>query len=59
MVEMECATLFQVAQLRGVRAAAVLGVSDELAGGRKRIEPEALEALGIQLGEAAWAAFTR
>jgi purine-nucleoside phosphorylase len=59
VVEMECATLFQVAQLRGARAAAVLGVSDELAGGRKRIEPEALEALGVRLGEAAWAALTR
>ena len=59
VVEMECATLFQVAHLRGVRAAAVLGVSDELAGGRKRIEPEPLEALGIRLGETAWAALTR
>jgi uridine phosphorylase len=59
VVEMECATLFQVAQLRGVRAAAVLGVSDELAGGRKRICAEHLEALGVQLGEAGWAALTR
>jgi purine-nucleoside phosphorylase len=59
VIEMECAALFQVAQLRGVRAAAVLGVSDELAGGRKRIGPEALEALGIELGEAGWAALTR
>lgn len=59
VVEMECATLFQVAHLRGVRAAALLGVSDELADGRKRIEPEPLEALGIRLGETAWAALTR
>jgi uridine phosphorylase len=59
VVEMECATLFQLAQLRGVRAAAVLGVSDELAGGRKRIDPDALEGLGIALGETAWAALTR
>jgi uridine phosphorylase len=59
VVEMECATLFQLARLRGVRAAAVLGVSDELAGGRKRIEPDALEALGIALGETAWAALIR
>jgi uridine phosphorylase len=59
VVEMECATLFQVAQLRGVRAAAVLGVSDMLAGGRQRICAEHLEALGVQLGEAAWAALTR
>lgn len=59
VVEMECATLFQVAQLRGVRAAAVLGVSDMLAGDRQRICAEHLEALGVQLGEAAWAALTR
>ena len=59
VVEMECATLFQIGQLRGVRAAAVLGVSDTLAGGRTRIEPEQLEALGLALGEAAWTALTR
>jgi uridine phosphorylase len=56
VVEMECATLFQVARLRGVRAAAVLGVSDTLAGGRRRIDPEAVDALGIRIGEAGWAA---
>jgi uridine phosphorylase len=59
VVEMECATLFQVAALRSVRAAAVLGVSDTLTGGRTRIEAEELERLGIRLGEAAWAALTR
>jgi uridine phosphorylase len=59
VVEMECATLFQVARLRGVRAAALLGVSDELASGRTRIDAEQLEALGVRLGEAAWAALTR
>jgi uridine phosphorylase len=59
VVEMECATLFRVAQLRGARAAAVLGVSDTLAGERHRICAEHLEALGPQLGEAAWAALTR
>ena len=59
VVEMECATLFQVAKLRGARAAAVLGVSDVLLGGRRRIAPEPLEALGLDLGEAAWAALTR
>jgi uridine phosphorylase len=59
VVEMECATLFQLGRLRGVRTAAVLGVTDALAGGRTRIEPEQLEALGIELGEAAWAALTR
>src|SRR4051794_31199234 len=59
VVEMECATLFQVAKLRGVRAAAVLGVSDTLGAERRRICAEHLEALGLQLGEAAWAALTR
>jgi uridine phosphorylase len=59
VIEMECATLFQVARLRGVRAAAVLGVSDDLVGERVRIEPEQLESLGLSLGEAAWAALTR
>jgi uridine phosphorylase len=56
VVEMECATLFQLARLRGVRAAAVLGVSDTLLGERRRICAEHLDALGLQLGEAAWAA---
>jgi uridine phosphorylase len=59
VVEMECATLFRLAELRGVRAAAVLGVSDTLLGGRRRICAEHLEALGVELGEAAWAALTR
>src|SRR4051794_30742926 len=59
VIEMECATLFQVAKLRGVRAAAVLGVTDILLGERQRICAEHLEALGVQLGEAAWAALTR
>jgi uridine phosphorylase len=59
VVEMECATLFQIAKLRAVRAAAVLGVSDELTNGRRRIGPDELEAVGIRLGETAWAALTR
>ena len=59
VVEMECATLFQIAKLRGVRAAAVLGVTDNLSGERRRICAEHLEALGVQLGEAAWPALTR
>jgi uridine phosphorylase len=59
VVEMECATLFQVAKLRDARAAALLGVSDLLAGERRRICAEHLEALGVQLGEAAWSALTR
>jgi uridine phosphorylase len=59
VVEMECAALFQLARLRGVRAAAVLGVSDELTNGRRRIAGDELEELGIRLGETAWAALTR
>jgi DeoD family purine-nucleoside phosphorylase len=55
-VEMETAAILRVAQLRGVRAACVLGVSDELAGTRKRIDDERLEPLGVRLGEAALAA---
>ena len=56
VVEMESATIFQVAKLRGIKAAAVLGVSDVLKDGRRtRIEQEALEQLGLELGEAAWA----
>jgi uridine phosphorylase len=56
VVEMEAATIFQVAKLRGVRAACVLGVSDMLAEGRTRIEQKQLEDLGTRLGEAALAA---
>jgi uridine phosphorylase len=60
VVEMECATLFRLAELRGVRAAAVLGVSDVLHGGRReRIGQEPLEQLGVRLGEVAWEALTR
>jgi uridine phosphorylase len=56
VVEMECATLFQLGTLRGVRTAAVLGVTDDLTGERKRIDPAGLDELGIRIGEAAWAA---
>jgi uridine phosphorylase len=60
VVEMEAATLFQLAKLRGARAAGVLGVSDRLGeSGRERIDADELEALGVRLGEAAWAALTR
>jgi uridine phosphorylase len=59
VVEMECAALFRIAELRRVRAAALLGVTDILLGERQRICAEHLEALGIELGETAWAALTR
>jgi glucosamine--fructose-6-phosphate aminotransferase (isomerizing) len=60
-VEMETAVVFRLAQLRGVRAACLLAVSDLLeaedtrapARHRARIEPEALEATGLRQGEAA------
>jgi len=57
VVEMEAATIFQVAHLRGARAACVLGVSDRLQDGhRERIEQDRLEELGVNLGETAYAA---
>jgi DeoD family purine-nucleoside phosphorylase len=56
-VEMEAATIFQLAARRGVAAACVLGVSDELAGdGRARIGEEELERLGEAVGRAGAAA---
>jgi uridine phosphorylase len=57
VVEMEAATVLQIARNHGLRAACVLGVSDVLAGDeRHRICAEHLEALGVQLGQAAYAA---
>ena len=56
VVEMESATIFQVAKLRGARAASILGVSDKLENGERiRISQEDLEALGISLGAAGYA----
>jgi uridine phosphorylase len=52
-VEMEAATLFTVARRRGVRAGCLLAVTDLLAGGRKRIDQDELEAVGVRLGEVA------
>jgi uridine phosphorylase len=58
VVEMEAATLFQLAHRRGVAAACVLGVSDELAGdARRRVDQEELEKLGERVGRAGAAAF--
>ena len=51
VVEMEAAAILQVARLRGARAACVLGVSDVPG---ERIGPEALEELGLRVGEAAY-----
>jgi uridine phosphorylase len=59
VVEMESATIFQIAKLRDVRAASILGVTDLLnRGERTRIDQEGLEELGLELGEAAWAALS-
>jgi DeoD family purine-nucleoside phosphorylase len=56
-VEMEAATIFQVAARRGVAAACVLGVSDvPRSNGASRMGPDELEALGVRIGEAGYAA---
>ena len=65
-VEMEAATLFRLAQLRGVHAGCLLAVSDRLDGDRPegptrscdRIGREDLEAAGLKLGEVAYAALS-
>jgi uridine phosphorylase len=59
VVEMEAAALLAIADRRGVAAAIVLAVTDLLGGAereRRRIEREGLERVGLQLGEAGWAA---
>lgn len=57
VVEMEAATLLAVAARREVRAAVLLAVTDQLAGGgRERMAADGYEQLGVRLGEAAWAA---
>ena len=58
VVEMEAATLMRIAELRGVRAACLLAVSDTLTGGRERLDAEALNAVGLRLGEVAVAALS-
>jgi len=56
-VEMEAATIFQVAARRGVAAACVLGVTDVPAtNGAKRMPQKELEQLGVRVGEAGYAA---
>ena len=59
VVEMEAAALLAVAQQRSVPAAVVLCVTDLLAGaGKRRISDDELEAAGVRLGEAGFAAFS-
>jgi uridine phosphorylase len=56
-VEMEAATLFQIAARRGVSAACVLGVSDVPGtNGSRRMSQDDLETLGVRVGEAGYAA---
>ena len=57
VVEMEAASVLQVAALRGAAAACVLGVSDAPGPERpRRLEPSDLEELGPRLGELGYAA---
>jgi uridine phosphorylase len=57
VVEMEAATLLAVADRHDVPAAVVLAVTDLLDdGARRRIEEDALDAVGTRLGEAGFAA---
>jgi DeoD family purine-nucleoside phosphorylase len=55
-VEMEAATLFALARRHGVRAAALLAVSDLIVPERRRISEDALREAEHRLGEAAIAA---
>lgn len=56
-VEMEAATIFQVAACRGVEAACVLGVTGALSGrGVRRASPEQVEEVGLRVGDAGYAA---
>jgi uridine phosphorylase len=56
-VEMEAATIFQVAARRAVAAACVLGVTDVPgANGSRRATPEQVAAIGLRVGEAGFAA---
>ena len=53
VVEMEAAVLCRIAELRGVRAACLLAVSDVLGGGRERLDADGMQAVGLRLGEVA------
>ena len=59
-IEMEAATLLRVAELRGVRAACVLLVSDVFENGvRQRLEPDALAVAAERLGAVGAAALAQ
>lgn len=53
VVEMEAAVLCRIAELRGVRAACLLAVSDVLGSGRNRLDTEEMTAAGLRLGQVA------
>ena len=55
-VEMESATLFRLAALRGVKAGCVLAVSDLLGPARGRIDADTYEAAAMRIGRIAAAA---
>lgn len=55
-IEMETATLFRLAALRGVQAGCVLAVSDLLGPARGRIDPATMEAAAERIGRIAAAA---
>ena len=56
-VEMEAATIFQIAARRGVAAACVLGVTDVPgSNGARRMGAEEIVDLGVRVGEAGYAA---
>ncbi len=56
-VEMEAATILQVAARHGVAAACVLGVSDvPSSNGARRLDADELEQLGVRVGAAGFAA---
>ncbi|MEA2471457.1 MAG: purine-nucleoside phosphorylase [Thermoleophilaceae bacterium] len=58
-VEMEAAALFAVAgRHHGVRAACLLAVTDNIAGERRRMDQEQVEAVGVRLGEVGLRALT-
>jgi purine-nucleoside phosphorylase len=59
VVEMEAAVLCRIAELRGVRAACLLAVSDLIAGERARLDAEGLTAAGLELGRVAVEALSR
>jgi purine-nucleoside phosphorylase len=57
VVEMEAAAILRVAERRGVAAACVLGVTDVPGrDGSERVEPDELEAIGLRVGDAGYAA---